>query len=123
MHLPPIHARHGLEFPLVGVDEDLSRRAKVLARVVRAHLAARLRAARRRQARVRYRYAAWATNMVDFRVQQCLTDIVQRSAKKLVRGCEKFVPALAYLFCLTLPGSCLARFAYLLADLCTFGSV
>ena len=36
-----------------------------------------------------------------------------------VRGCEKFVPALAYLFCLALPGSCLARFAYLLADLCT----
>ena len=43
---------------------------------------------------------------------------LQRSAKRLVRGCEKFVPALAYLFCLTLPGSCLARFAYLLADLC-----
>ena len=43
---------------------------------------------------------------------------VQRSAKRLVRGCEKFVPALAYLFCLALPGSCLARFAYFLADLC-----
>ena len=27
-----------------------------------------------------------------------------------VRGCEKFLPALAYLFCLALPGSCLARF-------------
>ena len=26
---------------------------------------------------------------------------VQRSAKRLVRGCEKFVTALAYLFCLT----------------------
>ena len=35
-----------------------------------------------------------------------------------VRGCEKFVPALAYLFCLALPGSCLVRFAYFLADLC-----
>ena len=43
---------------------------------------------------------------------------IQRSAKRLVRGCEKFVPALAYLLCLPLPGSCLARFAYLLADLC-----
>ena len=47
---------------------------------------------------------------------------VQRSAKRLVRGCEKFVPALAYLFCLALPGSCLARFAYLLADLCRYHS-
>ena len=45
--------------------------------------------------------------------------ILQRSAKRLVRGCKKFVPALAYLFCLPLPGSCLARFAYLFADLCT----
>ena len=43
---------------------------------------------------------------------------IQRSAKRLVRGCEKFVPALVYLFCLALPGSCLARFAYFLADLC-----
>ena len=43
---------------------------------------------------------------------------VQRSAKRLISGCEKFVPAVAYLFCLPLPGSCLARFAYLLADLC-----
>ena len=44
---------------------------------------------------------------------------VQRSAKDLVRGCEKFVPALAYLFCLALPGSCLARFTSLLVRLCT----
>ena len=44
---------------------------------------------------------------------------VQRSAKRLVRGCEKYVPALAYLLCLALPGSCLVRFAYFLADLCT----
>ena len=36
----------------------------------------------------------------------------------MVLGCEKFVPALAYLFCQNLPGSCLARFAYFLADLC-----
>ena len=43
---------------------------------------------------------------------------VQRSAKRLVRGLVKFVPALAYLFCLALPGSCLARFTNLLADLC-----
>ena len=47
---------------------------------------------------------------------------VQRSAKRLVRGCEKFVPALAYLylFCLALPGFCLARFTNLLPDLCTY---
>ena len=31
---------------------------------------------------------------------------------------EKFFPAPAYLFCLPLSGSCLARFAYFLADLC-----
>ena len=43
---------------------------------------------------------------------------IQRSAKVFVRGCEKFVPAVAYLFCLALPGSCLARFANFLADLC-----
>ena len=43
---------------------------------------------------------------------------VQRSAKRLVRGCENFVSAHAHLFCLALPGSCLARFAYFLADLC-----
>ena len=43
---------------------------------------------------------------------------VQRSAKVFVRGCEKFVPALAYLFCPALPGSCSARFAYIFADLC-----
>ena len=35
-----------------------------------------------------------------------------------VRGCEKFVIALAYLFCLALVGSFLARFVYFLADLC-----
>ena len=45
---------------------------------------------------------------------------IQILAKRFVRGCEKFVPALAYLFCMPLPGSCLARFAYLLADLCTY---
>ena len=37
-----------------------------------------------------------------------------------VRGCEKFVIALAYMFCLALVGSCLARFAYFLADLCSY---
>ena len=45
--------------------------------------------------------------------------ILQISLKRLVRGCEKFVLAFAYLFCRPLPRSCLARFAYLLADLCT----
>ena len=38
----------------------------------------------------------------------------------MVRVCEKFVPALAYLFCPALPGSCLARFAYFFADLSNF---
>ena len=45
---------------------------------------------------------------------------IQRSAKRLVCGCEMFVPAHAHLFCLPLHGSCLARFAYLLADLCMY---
>ena len=36
---------------------------------------------------------------------------IQRSAKVFVRGCEKFVSALAYLFCPTLPGSSLTGFA------------
>ena len=36
----------------------------------------------------------------------------------MVLGCEKFVPALAYLFNVEQPGSCSARFAYFLADLC-----
>ena len=44
---------------------------------------------------------------------------VQRSAKRLVRGCEKFLLAPAYLFCLVLPGSCLVKFTNLLAGLCT----
>ena len=44
---------------------------------------------------------------------------VQRSAKRLVRVCEKFVPALVYLYCLALPGSCLARFAYFSRSLYT----
>ena len=44
---------------------------------------------------------------------------VQGWPKRLVRGCEKFVPALAKLLCLALPGSCLARFACFFADLCT----
>ena len=54
----------------------------------------------------------------DLFAVQCLSDI-QRSAKRIVRGWENFLPALAYLFCLALSGSCLARFAYFLADLCT----
>ena len=52
------------------------------------------------------------------RLQVLVRDELQRSAKRLVHGCEKFVPAPAYLFCLALPGSCLARFAYFIADLC-----
>ena len=35
-----------------------------------------------------------------------------------VRGCEKFLPAFAYLFCLALPGSCLARFTYFFWEHC-----
>ena len=49
---------------------------------------------------------------------RCWNHNVQRSAKRIVHGCEKFVPALAYLFCLALPWSCLASFTNLLADLC-----
>ena len=41
----------------------------------------------------------------------------------MVHGCDKFLPALAWLFCLALPGSWLARFAYFLADLCIFYSI
>ena len=37
---------------------------------------------------------------------------IQRLAEELVRGCDKFVSALAYLLCLALPGSCLARFVW-----------
>ena len=37
----------------------------------------------------------------------------------MVCGCKKFNPALAYLLCQALPRSCLATFAYFLADLCT----
>ena len=44
--------------------------------------------------------------------------VVQRSAKVFVRGCEKFVLPLAYMFCPALPGSFLARFAYIFANLC-----
>ena len=36
-----------------------------------------------------------------------------------VRGCEKCLSALAYLFCLALPGSCLARLTYFFWEHCT----
>ena len=52
-------------------------------------------------------------------LSQHLFASLQRSAKVFVCGCQKFVPALAYLFCLALPRSCLGKFAYFLADLCT----
>ena len=42
---------------------------------------------------------------------------IQRSQKWFVRGCEKFVLALAYLSCPALPGSCLARFTNLFWEL------
>ena len=61
------------------------------------------------------------TNLHPLYLAYCET-IVQRSAKRFVRGCEKFVTALAYRFCLALAVSCLARFAYFLADLCTYHS-
>ena len=44
--------------------------------------------------------------------------LIQRSRKWLVRGLVKFVPAVACLFCLAPPGSCLARFTNLLRALC-----
>ena len=43
---------------------------------------------------------------------------LQRSRKWLVRGLVKFVPAVAWLFCLALLGSCLARLTNLLRALC-----
>ena len=43
---------------------------------------------------------------------------LQRSAKRLVRGCGKIIPAFAYLFCLTLPGRSLTISAHLLAGPC-----
>ena len=57
-------------------------------------------------------------NAQVFLSNQRLASIVglKIAAKKLVRGCEKFVPALV--LSLALPGSCLARFAYFFADLC-----
>ena len=51
---------------------------------------------------------AYLDFMIKLKSSRCFD--VQRSAKRLVRG---------YLFCLPLPGSCLARFAYLIADFCT----
>ena len=45
--------------------------------------------------------------------------LVQRLTKRLVRGCENFVLALASLLCLALPGSCSARFTYLFLPLCS----
>ena len=61
-------------------------------------------------------------NFIDKAKQNIPTDLmlhgVQRSAKKVVSGCKKFVPALALLLCLSLSGSCLAIFAYFLAGLC-----
>ena len=47
-----------------------------------------------------------------------LYQLVQIFTKRLVRGCKNYLPALAYLLCLALPGSCLGP-AYILADLCT----
>ena len=44
-------------------------------------------------------------------VQNTSSDI-ERSAKRLVRGCEKFISAVAELFCLALPGCCLTRSAH-----------
>ena len=70
--------------------------------------------------KVKKKVQSWKSFRTIF--AQHVPNYVQRSAKRFVRGCEKFVPALAYLFCLALPGSCLARFAYFLADLCSFNS-
>ena len=49
--------------------------------------------------------------------------LLQRSARVFGRGCENFVIALAYLLCLALVGSCLARFAYFLANLCIMKNI
>ena len=47
---------------------------------------------------------------------------IQRPAKRLVRGCEKFLADLALLFCLALPGSCLARHTNLYFPLYNLGT-
>ena len=46
--------------------------------------------------------------------------MLSKTEKLLAALCAwlREVPALVYLYCLALPGSCLARFAYFLADLC-----
>ena len=61
-------------------------------------------------------YLTWVSRLSfwlrhTLRLSDCLPNIhevmvyyAQRSAKRLVLGCEKFVPALAYLFSLPLPG-------------------
>ena len=62
----------------------------------------------------------WKVKLLFIRTQPELFRVtLQRSAKVFVRGCEKFVIDVAYLFCLALVGSCSARFAYFLANLCS----
>ena len=46
-----------------------------------------------------------------------MNNYLDSSKIRLVRGLVKFVPALAWLFCLALPGSCLASFANLISYL------
>ena len=46
---------------------------------------------------------------------------VQSPRNKFVLGCEIFVPALASLLCLALPGSCLTRITYFLRGPCRYG--
>ena len=45
---------------------------------------------------------------------------VQSREKRLVRGCEIFLPGPAYLLCLVLPGCNLAKFANLFSLPCTY---
>ena len=64
-------------------------------------------------------YVAPGSQSSQFHLLLCtLLCSLQRLAQVFVHGCEKFVIALAYLFCPALVGSCLAIFANFLAYLC-----
>ena len=62
----------------------------------------------------------WYSFQLVITQKNCLLNKhVQRWDLIFVRGWVKFFPALAYLFCLALPGSCLTRSAKIKSHLCT----
>ena len=64
-------------------------------------------------------YGSSDNGSIRILIQFFARPILQRPAKMLVCGCEIFIPALAELFCLVLPGSCFARSAKIKSHLCT----